>query len=361
MEGALVDAAIDDRLKKYIMGVGDRSGFDAVHCSPGTSADVPDDSGNLRLVVFGVKNHHQSSRPNSEGMAEARNIFTYRGSAQRVYRNTLVFLAADSRSIESVRDEMRREMAWQQIVNETERLDLTQSDAARAKEQLDNAAATVDVRMREAWSQVIYPIQNTPQDDVEFSSSRLQATDKVFVKVIRKLEADQIIYSELGPKSLNRVLERDIWPSNGILRLADLADYHARFIYMPRLIDSSILKKTVSAAISQTVPGEFAYAEMFDSSSLEFSGLTIENGMNMPVSLSEDSVIVRSEIAEKFRATNSPSQDEASPEDINKEDEGINDDTPHGDQPSALPKRFEGLLIYLPIAPLETLERLSRI
>ena len=64
-----------------------------------------------------------------------------------------------------------------------------------------------------------------------------------------------------------------------VLKLSDLADYHARFIYMPRLVDTAILKKTVSAAISQTVPGEFAYAEMFAKAE-EFSGLTIENGMN---------------------------------------------------------------------------------
>jgi hypothetical protein len=194
-------------------------------------------------------------------------------------------LAADSRAIENVRDEMRREIAWQQVVNEIERLNLTQSDAARAKEQQSNAEATVDLRMREAWCQVIYPLQSTPQDDVEFSSSKLQATDKVFSKIIRKLEADQVIYSELGPKSLNRVLERGIWPANGVLKISDLADYHARFIYMPRLVDTAILKKTVSAAISQTVPGEFAYAEMFDTDAEEFSGLTIENGMNMPVSI----------------------------------------------------------------------------
>ena len=73
-----MDAEIDSRLKKYINSV-EVSHFDAVHCAPGSSSDIPDDGGNLRLVVLGVKNHHQSSRPNSEGMAEAKNILNYRG------------------------------------------------------------------------------------------------------------------------------------------------------------------------------------------------------------------------------------------------------------------------------------------
>ena len=123
--------------------------------------------------------------------------------------------------------------------------------------------------------QVLCPQQITPQDDIEFSSSKLQATDNVFSKIIRKLGAEQLIYSDLGLSNLNRVLERGIWPANGVLKLSDLADYHARFIYMPRLVDTAILKKTVAAAISQTVPGEFAYAEMFDSTTEKFSGLTI--------------------------------------------------------------------------------------
>jgi predicted AAA+ superfamily ATPase len=342
LEEALVDAAIDDRLKKYITSVGDRSGFDAVHCSPGTSSDVPDDAGNLRLVVLGVKNHHQNSRPNSEGMAEAKNILTYRGSAQRVYRNTLVFLAADSRAIDGVREEMRREMAWEQIVRETDRLNLTQSDAARAKEQMNNAVSTVDVRMREAWSQIIYPIQRTPQDDVEFSSSKLQTTDQVFAKIIRKLEVDQVIYSELGPRSLNRVLERGIWPANGVLKLSDLADYHARFIYMPRLVDTAILKKTVSAAISQTVPGEFAYAEMFDAKAEEFSGLTIENGMNMAVSINSDSLIVRPDIAEKFRSIAPEVDDHSNADDHGNGSRGNDVDAEINELGNDLPKRYRG-------------------
>lgn len=336
LEEALVDAEIDNRLKKYIMGVGDRSGFDAVHCAPGSSSDVPDDGGNLRLVVLGVKNHHQNSRPNSEGMAEAKNILTYRGSAQRVYRNTIVFLAADSRGIENVRDEMRREIAWQQVVNEIERLNLTQSDAARAKEQHSNAEATVDLRMREAWCQVLYPLQSTPQDDVEFSSSKLQATDQVFSKIIRKLGAEQLIYSDLGPSNLNRVLERGIWPTNGVLKLSDLADYHARFIYMPRLVDTAILKKTVAAAISQTVPGEFAYAEMFDSTTEEFSGLTIENGMNMPVSITGESVIVKLDVAENHRT-------EITDQQVATESGDIVDETEQETVGPILPKRYYGL------------------
>ena len=198
--------------------------------------------------------------------------------------------------------------------------------------------------MREAWCQVLYPLQSTPQDDVEFSSSKLQATDKVFSKIIRKLEADQVIYSELGPKSLNRVLERGIWPANGVLKLSDLADYHARFIYMPRLVDTAILKKTVSAAISQTVPGEFAYAEMFDSASEEFSGLTIENGMNMPVSINSDSLIVRPDIAEKFRPLAPEVDDHPEADDHGNGSRGDDVDVEISEPGDDLPKRYRGIV-----------------
>lgn len=348
LDEAVVDAEIDDRLKKYIMRVDNRAGFSAVHCVPGLSSDVPDEDGNLRLVILGVKSHHFKGRKDSEGMAEAKNILTYRGSTQRVNRNTLVFLAPDSRAIDNIRDAMRQELAWKQVVSDIGRLNLTQSDAAQAKEQEDNAASVMSLRIREAWSQVIYPLQNTPLDDVEFSSSKLQSIENIFANIIRKLEVDQVIYSELGPRSLNKVLEK-IWPSNGILKLTDLVDYHSRFVYMPRLIDVSILKNTVSASISQAIPGEFAYAEAFDNAKEEFSSLIIENGMNTPVSITSDGVIVKLDVAEKYRPKKPDLREDEKIE--STVSDGLDEDTvgDSGDKGEGkdkrveiLPKRFRG-------------------
>ena len=61
----------------------------------GISADVPDEAGGVRAVVLGVAHPH-TGRDGSEALAEAKDILMQRGSTPRVYRNMLVFLAAEA-------------------------------------------------------------------------------------------------------------------------------------------------------------------------------------------------------------------------------------------------------------------------
>ena len=50
--------------------------------------------GGVRAVVLGVAHPH-TGRDGSEALVEAKDILMQRGSTPRVYRNTLVFLAAE--------------------------------------------------------------------------------------------------------------------------------------------------------------------------------------------------------------------------------------------------------------------------
>ncbi|MGO8659134.1 hypothetical protein ACC771_26770, partial [Rhizobium ruizarguesonis] len=69
----------------------------------------------------------------SPALTEARDILMQRGSTLRVYRNVLVFLAAETRQLDGVKDAVRSALAWQGIVRDTKRLNLTQSDEALAE------------------------------------------------------------------------------------------------------------------------------------------------------------------------------------------------------------------------------------
>ena len=43
-----------------------------------------------------------------------------RGSTPRVYRNMLVFIAADARQLDNLKDAVRASLAWGEIVRDTE-------------------------------------------------------------------------------------------------------------------------------------------------------------------------------------------------------------------------------------------------
>src|SRR3954464_11648598 len=113
---------------KYVNGLADRGHFDAVQVAPARSAEVPDEAGGVRAVVLGV-GHPHNGREGSEALVEAKDILMQRGSTPRVYRNMLIFIAADSRQLDNLKDAVRASLAWGEIVRDIERLNLTQSDS----------------------------------------------------------------------------------------------------------------------------------------------------------------------------------------------------------------------------------------
>jgi len=300
IEGALVDMTIDAELGKYVNGLADRGHFDAVQVAPATSAEVPDEAGGVRAVVLGVAHPHHG-REGSEALTEAKEILLQRGSTPRVYRNMLVFIAADARQLDNLKDAVRAVLAWGEIVRDIERLNLTQSDSALAKAKLAEANETMKTRMKEAWCYLHYPAQESAQADVEWVSGKIPAQDGLLARASKKLVAEEGLLTELGPTRLDRDLQKYIWNGKHHLGLRDLREYLNRYVYLPRLKNQEVLVKAVQAAVSGMLPGPFAYAERWDEKSDTYLGLAIERAANAAIVIDSDSVIVKPEAAEAHR------------------------------------------------------------
>ncbi len=300
IEEALVLMEVDKALKTYMDGIGDRGHFDAVQVAPSSSADIPDEGGGVRAVVLGVAHPH-SVRDGSEALVEAKDILMQRGATQRVYRNTLVFLAADARQVDNLKDGVRSVLAWNGIVRDTERLDLTQSGSALAKQRAQEADETVITRLRECWCYLIYPYQENAQADVEWTSGKVSTQDGLLHRSGKMLVSDNTLLPELGPQRLDRDLKRYIWKDKPHLSLKELWDYLNRYTYLPRLKDREVLARAVQAAVSGLLPGPFAYAQMWDEETQTYCGLIIDNAIAAPVVIDDDSVIVAAEVAKRHR------------------------------------------------------------
>jgi predicted AAA+ superfamily ATPase len=300
IEAALVDVTIDAELGKYVNGLADRGHFDAVQVAPASSAEVPDEAGGVRAVVLGVKYPH-NGRDGSDALVEAKDILTQRGSTPRVYRNMLVFIAAEARQLDHLKDAVRASLAWGEIVRDTERLNLTQSDSALAKTKLAEANETMKTRLKEAWCYLHYPAQESAQADWEWVSGKISAQDGLLARASKKLVAEEGLLIELGPSRLDRDLQKYIWNDKPRLSLKDLREYLNRYIYLPRLKGQDVLVKAVQAAVSGMLPGPFAYAERWDEASDTYKGLAIERAANAVVVIDSESVIVKPEVAESHR------------------------------------------------------------
>lgn len=302
LEEALVLVEIDKALTGYINGLADRGHFDAVQVAPDSSSEVPDEAGGVRSVVLGVAHPH-TGRDGSDALVEVKDILLQRGTTPRVYRNTLVFLAADNRQFDNLKEAMRSSLAWDGIVRDadTGRLDLKTSDIALAKDKAKESRETVQTRLKETWCYLIYPYQDTAQSDVELTSARIAAQDGVLGRASKKLVSDEALLPEIGPERLNRELEKYIWNGKQHLHLKDLWEYLNRYTYLPRLKNRDSLIKSVQSAVSGMLPGPFAYAERYDEASQSYAGLAIEKSFNTLVSIDSDSVIVRPDAAEANR------------------------------------------------------------
>ncbi|MGM4883090.1 DUF499 domain-containing protein [Rhizobium sp. 62_C5_N11_2] len=295
-EEALVLMEIDKALVSYINGLGDRGFFDAVQIAPSSSSDVPDERGGVRAVVLGVAHPH-TGRDGSEAHTEAKDILMQRGSTPRVYRNMLVFLAAEQRQLDNLKSATRSSLAWAEIVREIDRLNLTQSDSALAKSKLAEANETLRTRMKEAWCYLLYPVQESAQADLTWTSAKIPAQDGLLARASKKLVSDEGLLPELGPTRLDRELQKYIWNGKSHLSLKDLSEYLNRYTYLPRLQNQQVLTRAVQVAISGMLPGPFAYAERWDETTQTYHGLAIEKAGNVPVVIDSDSVIIKPDVA----------------------------------------------------------------
>ena len=348
VEEALVLVEIDKLLAAYINGLGDRGRFDAVQVAPGSSADVPDEAGGVRAIVLGIAHSH-NGRDGSEAMTAARDILMQRGGTPRVYCNVLVFLAAETRQLDNLKEAMRGALAWDGIVRETERLNLTQSDSALAKAKLAEAIETVRTRLKEAWCYLLYPTQEGAEADVAWTSGKVPARDGLLGRASKRLVDEEGLLPDLGPARLDRELQRYIWNGKDHLSLQDLREYLDRYTYLPRLKDRSVLVRTVASAIGGMLPGPFAYAESWDETARTYQGLAIDNAANVQVVIGNASLIVRPDIAEAHRPpprVSTGDQDDGSPSSggtkVPEDDVGVVD---NGRQTETKPTRFIGTVM----------------
>jgi hypothetical protein len=77
----------------------------------------------MRLSVYGTIILCDNAEPHDNELA-AKEILESRGNAPRLFRNTLVFLAADKVRYQDLDEALRKYLAWDSIVEEKETLNL---------------------------------------------------------------------------------------------------------------------------------------------------------------------------------------------------------------------------------------------
>jgi hypothetical protein len=247
--------------------------FSRVHPLARTSGDVPDDK-DARLVVFGIEYPHAKDTA-SPALAAAHEFLQNRGTAPRIYRNTLVFLAADKTRLQDLDEAVRQYLAWASIVDEAETLNLDAHQTKQAVSRKESAQSAVAARLPETYQWLIVPTQQNPQANVEWQSFRLTGQDALAVRASKKLRNDELLISGLAASRLRLELDQvPLWRADHV-SIQQLTEDFARYLYLPRLRDTGVLVEAVRGGLGLLTWSQdsFAYAESFDEAAGRYRGL----------------------------------------------------------------------------------------
>jgi predicted AAA+ superfamily ATPase len=283
---------LDKRLRADLRKMGD---FKRVHPMPGTSADVPDDL-DARLVVLGV-DHPYSKENDNAAEAAAKAIFEMRGTAPRLYRNTVVFLAADKTRLQDLDEAVRKFLAWKSILDEEKRLDLSPHQVTQAETQRTAADGVVTARLPETYQWLLVPTQANPQAPATWQTMRLSGQDALAERASKKLRSDESLVVNFAASRLRMEMERvPLWRGNHVA-IRQLVEDFGRYLYLPRLQTSTVLLDSIRAGLSLLTweQDAFAYAESYDETAARYRGL--HSGAQINVVGDDTGLLVKSEVA----------------------------------------------------------------
>jgi predicted AAA+ superfamily ATPase len=285
---------LDKRLRTDLRKMGD---FKRIHPMPGSSADVPDDL-DVRLIVLGV-DHACTMEPDNAAETAAKAIFETRGNTPRLYRNTVVFLAADKTRLQDLDEAVRKFLAWQSILDEKDKLDLSPHQVKQAETQRTAADGVVTARLPETYQWLLVPTQANPQAPVTWQTIRLSGQDALAERASKKLRNEELLVVSFAASRLRMEMDRvPLWRGDHVT-IRQLVEDFGRYLYLPRLQTSEVLLNAIRAGLALLTweHDGFAYAESHDDSADRYRGL--RSGAQITVTRDDTGVIVRPEVARR--------------------------------------------------------------
>jgi len=323
-----------------------RGDFTRIHLLPRSGADVPDDL-ETKLVVLDIEQPYTKEGDQAEAAAKA--ILDSRGSAPRIYRNTLVFLAADKVRLQDLDEALRKFIAWQSIVEEKSELELAPSQVRQAEQQKAAADSAVAARIPETYQWVLVPSQKDPQSSVEWKPSRLTGNDPLAVRASRKLRNDDLLVTSLGATIVRKYLDSiPLWRGDHV-PIRQLTEDFAQQLYLPRIPQPRVLAEALRSGVAYLTwqMDTFAYAESYDEGAGRYRGL--RGGQQVPIAHDDPGLLVKPDLAHRqLEAERAPEPAPAPPGGSGDPEPGPGPSgSPSGSPPvgvpsSALPRRYHG-------------------
>ncbi|HPB81710.1 MAG TPA: Swt1 family HEPN domain-containing protein [Spirochaetota bacterium] len=258
-----------------------RGDFSKVHACVFCN-DIPDEK-EARLVILDPTFTHTQRDGESSAMKESKNILDSRGTGPRTYKNTLVFVAADSSRLKDLEHAVRMFLSWKSICEEKEALNLDAFQTRQAETKYNSANDTIEVRIPETFQWLLVPDQPDPMVQVLWEEIKLQGNDPLAVKASKKLKNDAKLMPQFGSINLKHELDRiPLW-RDGHVSVKQLTEVFATYLYLPRLLNEGVLLDAIRDGVARIgwESETFAFAEKYDEVRNRYIGLSAGTGVRI--------------------------------------------------------------------------------
>ena len=336
---------LGSRLRSDLRDTGD---FNRVHPLPQSGQDVPDDL-DARLVVLGIDTPYSKEKGNPAETA-AQAILESRGSAPRICRNTLVFLAPDKTRLQDLDEAVRQYLAWESILGEQEQLDLSPHQVKQAETQKEAASSAVTARLPETYQWLLVPVQTRPEASMEWQAVRLSGQHSLAARASKKLKNDELLVTGFAATRLRMELDRvPLWRGDHV-SIKQIVEDFARYLYLPRVSDPTVLLNAIRDGIALLTweQDAYAFADSFDDAAKRYRGLRGGRAISLP-DADAPGLLVKTDIArqqldaERAPSTSGKADDAGTGGEIPVPGEELGPgEVPAGTPPAPQPTRFHG-------------------
>lgn len=228
--------------------------FRRLYIWPQEDRDVTDTQ-ELSLVVLDL-DHPMGSENEEETKRFISQVLDNHGTTFRRYRNTLVFLAADSAALQGVTTAARTLIALRGIATDRVIVEsLREEQQKDLTKRLDDARSRLPQRVAAAYRHIV---SGGPEKSLQVWDMGAQAYDvsrTLSQRVWDTLKDVERLLEQLNPRLI--VEERwSLWPEDqDALRVADLWGYFVRYTHLPMLADQTVLTASIVEGLERRLFG----------------------------------------------------------------------------------------------------------
>lgn len=271
-----------------------------IHFQPETSGDIPDDM-EMKLIILGMRHQHVAKDGNSLAYQKAKEILSTKGSSQRIYRNTLIFLAPDKARLEELKQGVRLFLAWKSIVDDKVTLNLDAYQQSQAEGKRASSYDTIKLRLPETFIWLLTPALEPGSTEVQWDESKVSGSnhEPYLTRIMKKLTSSSQLYGDFSATELRTCLDRiPLWRGNDVA-VRQLREDFAKYLYLPKLMTGNLLKQAIETGLGLVSwkIDSFGYADSYDESADRYRGL--RGGETVIVNIEGSGILVKPDLAAK--------------------------------------------------------------